>query len=198
MTPPLPPPRGMSTTEVFQVIQAASARTVSMVSSGCQRIPPLFGPRAQLYWTRYPRKILTLPSSICTGIVTISSFWGQRRSSWVAGSSPSFAAAVSSCCCAMVKGFSSVMRSSSSSVTAPAEQRFARPPLRKPPRHRQGRAHATRRHAPHSMKDYRCDGSESICFRRRTSGQAAPHAHVHNRPRSQAHSYAGVEMLTGV
>ena len=52
VTPPLAPPSGMSTTDVFQVIHAASARTVSMVSSGCQRRPPLVGPRAELYCTR--------------------------------------------------------------------------------------------------------------------------------------------------
>ena len=58
MTPPLPPPRGMSTTEHFQVIQVARARTVSTVSWGWKRMPPLHGPRASLCWTRKPLKTL--------------------------------------------------------------------------------------------------------------------------------------------
>ena len=46
MTPPLPPPNGMLTTAHFQVIQEASARTSSSVTSGAKRMPPLAGPRA--------------------------------------------------------------------------------------------------------------------------------------------------------
>ena len=71
----------MSTTEVFHVIQAASARTVSMVSAGWKRMPPLQGPRASLYWTRNPWNTLVVPSSIRTGSVTCSSRVGQRRNS---------------------------------------------------------------------------------------------------------------------
>ena len=51
-TPPLPPPRGISATEHFQVIHIARARTVSSVSEGWKRMPPLVGPRASLCWTR--------------------------------------------------------------------------------------------------------------------------------------------------
>ncbi len=56
MTPPLPPPSGMSATAHFQVIHVASARTVSIVSAGWKRMPPLLGPRASLCWTRKPWK----------------------------------------------------------------------------------------------------------------------------------------------
>ncbi len=58
MTPPLPPPSGMSTTEHFQVIHMDRARTVSIVSWGWKRMPPLQGPRASLCWQRKPRKTL--------------------------------------------------------------------------------------------------------------------------------------------
>ncbi len=68
ITPPLPPPSGMSTTAHFQVIHMASARTVSRVSCGWKRMPPLDGPRASLCWTRKPRKIFTRPSSMRTGM----------------------------------------------------------------------------------------------------------------------------------
>jgi hypothetical protein len=52
ITPPFAPPKGMLTTEHFQVIQAASARTSSMLTSGAKRIPPLHGPRRKLCCTR--------------------------------------------------------------------------------------------------------------------------------------------------
>ena len=42
-TPPLAPPSGMSTTEHFQVIHIARARTVSTVSCGMEADPPLGG-----------------------------------------------------------------------------------------------------------------------------------------------------------
>ncbi len=48
MTPPLAPPSGMSTTAHFHVIHIDSARTVSIVSCGWKRMPPLLGPRASL------------------------------------------------------------------------------------------------------------------------------------------------------
>jgi len=97
ITPPFPPPRGISTTAVFHVIQVESARTVSTVSSGCQRTPPFAGPRAVLCWILNPWNILVDPSSIFTGIVTLISCIGHLRSSWVARSSPSCSAATSSC-----------------------------------------------------------------------------------------------------
>ena len=68
MTPPFAPPRGMSTTAHFQVIHMDRARTVSTVSCGWKRMPPLPGPRASLCCTRNPRKILRVPSSIRTGM----------------------------------------------------------------------------------------------------------------------------------
>ena len=46
--PPLPPPRGRSTKEHFQVIQAERALTSERLTSGWNRIPPLKGPRALL------------------------------------------------------------------------------------------------------------------------------------------------------
>jgi hypothetical protein len=58
-TPPLPPPRGMSTSAHFQVIHIARARTVSIVSCGWKRMPPLLGPRASLCCTRKPLKTCT-------------------------------------------------------------------------------------------------------------------------------------------
>ncbi len=64
MMPPLPPPSGMSATAHFQVIQVASARTMSNVSDGWKRMPPLLGPRASLCWTRKPSKTLIEPSSM--------------------------------------------------------------------------------------------------------------------------------------
>ena len=51
-----------------QVIQVASARTVSRVSCGWKRMPPLAGPRASLCCTRKPRNTFTHPSSIRTGM----------------------------------------------------------------------------------------------------------------------------------
>ena len=114
ITPPLPPPKGMSTTAVFQVIHAASARTVSIVSSGWNLRPPFVGPRESLYWTRKPWKTRVLPSSILTGSVTWSSRSGQRRSSWIAASSFKSFAASSSCRCAIRNGlFASDIESSS-------------------------------------------------------------------------------------
>ena len=73
MTPPLPPPSGMSTTAHFQVIHMASARTVSSVSCGWKRMPPLEGPRASLCCTRKPRKTCTRPSSMRTGMAKLYS-----------------------------------------------------------------------------------------------------------------------------
>ncbi len=51
-TPPFAPPNGTSTTAVFHVIQHASARTSSAVTSGWYRIPPLPGPRILLCTAR--------------------------------------------------------------------------------------------------------------------------------------------------
>ena len=50
--PPLPPPKGMLTTAVFQVISDASARISLMSACGWYRVPPLYGPRAALCWIR--------------------------------------------------------------------------------------------------------------------------------------------------
>src|SRR5215212_8865383 len=47
---------GITARHAFQLIQAASARTSSRLTSGAYRIPPLAGPRAKLCWTRKPSK----------------------------------------------------------------------------------------------------------------------------------------------
>ncbi len=103
MTPPLPPPSGMSTTEHFQVIQVARALTVSMVSWGWKRMPPLHGPRESLCCTRKPWKTLTVPSSILTGMRKWNSRIGLRSRSRVAWSRSSFSATLSNCVCAILK-----------------------------------------------------------------------------------------------
>ncbi len=66
-TPPLPPPNGTWATAHFHVIQAARAVTSSRVTAGWNRMPPLAGPRAMLYCTRYPVKTSVSPLSISTG-----------------------------------------------------------------------------------------------------------------------------------
>jgi hypothetical protein len=76
--PPFPPPSGMLTTAHFQVIHIASARTVSSVSWGWKRIPPLLGPRASLCGNR---GIPAVPSSIRTGIANVYSRCGLRSRS---------------------------------------------------------------------------------------------------------------------
>ncbi len=50
--PPLAPPNGMSTREVFHVMRLASARISSRFAVGWYRVPPLYGPRAPLCWIR--------------------------------------------------------------------------------------------------------------------------------------------------
>ena len=50
--PPFPPPSGRSTVAVFIVIHVASALTSSRSTCGWYRIPPLYGPRSELCWTR--------------------------------------------------------------------------------------------------------------------------------------------------
>src|SRR4029453_6612443 len=57
-TPPLPPPKGMFISAVFHVIKAEKHRISSRLTFGWNRSPPLKGPRALLYWTRYPLKTL--------------------------------------------------------------------------------------------------------------------------------------------
>ena len=112
MMPPLPPPSGMSTRAHFQVIQAASARTVSMVSSGWKRMPPLVGPRASLYCTRNPWKVRIEPSSMRTGRETWSSRIGSLRAAATSGSSLRILAHSSNCCCAISNGLISAIFSS--------------------------------------------------------------------------------------
>ena len=72
-TPPLAPPNGISTIAVFQVMSSASARTSSMSTSGWKRIPPLYGPRAPLCWTRKPENTWMRSSESFTGICTRTS-----------------------------------------------------------------------------------------------------------------------------
>ena len=52
LTPPLAPPNGIPAIAVFHVMRDASARTSSRSTSGWNRTPPLYGPRAPLCWTR--------------------------------------------------------------------------------------------------------------------------------------------------
>ncbi len=79
MTPPLPPPSGMSATAHFQVIHIASARTVSAVSCGWKRMPPLQGPRESLCWIRKPWKTFIWPSSMRTGMLKWYSRSGRAQ-----------------------------------------------------------------------------------------------------------------------
>jgi hypothetical protein len=79
ITPPFAPPNGMFTTAHFQVIHAASAFTSSRVTFMSKRMPPLAGPRDVLCRTRMPVKTSTSPLSIITGIDTVISFSGLRR-----------------------------------------------------------------------------------------------------------------------
>ncbi len=102
-TPPLAPPSGMSTTAHFQVIHIARARTVSIVSWGWKRMPPLEGPRASLCCTRKPRKTFTRPSSMRTGMLKAYSRIGWRSKSFVAASSSRSVATLSNWACATSK-----------------------------------------------------------------------------------------------
>src|SRR5208337_917387 len=79
MMPPLAPPNGIFTTAHFHVIQLASARTSSRVTSGAYRIPPLHGPRAIECCTRKPVNTSICPLSRATGKCTITSRDGERR-----------------------------------------------------------------------------------------------------------------------
>ena len=94
----------MSTTAHFQVIHMASARTVSSVSCGWKRMPPLAGPRASLCWTRKPRNTFTVPSSMRTGIANEYSRIGLRSSSRVAASRLMTSATLSNWACAISNG----------------------------------------------------------------------------------------------
>src|SRR5438552_17498020 len=53
-TPPLPPPKGTSSSAHFQVIRAEKQRNSSRDAFGWKRSPPLKGPRAPLCWIRQP------------------------------------------------------------------------------------------------------------------------------------------------
>src|SRR5213593_327326 len=77
----------MPRTEHFHVIQPARARTSSRDTFQWYRIPPLNGPRASLYCTRYPVNTRIEPSSIRTGKFTVSSRFGCLRTSSNPGSS---------------------------------------------------------------------------------------------------------------
>src|SRR5271156_630830 len=100
-TPPFAPPNGMSAMLHFHVIQAASAFTSSRETWGWYLIPPLKGPLASLYCTRYPLNILVFPSSILTGKVTLITFFGSRRRRCIPSSSFSSSAAILSCSSAL-------------------------------------------------------------------------------------------------
>src|SRR6266702_572660 len=93
MTPPFAPPNGIFTTAHFHVIQLASARTSSSVTSGEYRMPPFEGPRAIECCTRNPVNTSSLPLSIETGMCTISSRLGYCRTFQRPSSRLSFCAA---------------------------------------------------------------------------------------------------------
>ena len=103
--PPFAPPYGTSTTAVFQVIQAARARTSSMSTCWWYRIPPLYGPRDSLCWILYPVNTLIEPSSIRTGKLTVSSLFGLFNTSIIPESSPSFLPTTSTCFFMFSNGF---------------------------------------------------------------------------------------------
>src|SRR5438445_6216623 len=96
----------MPMTAHFHVIQQARARTSSRDTFQWYRMPPLKGPIASLYWTRYPVKTRTLPSSILTGKCTVSSRRGLFKTSRSPESKFNFLPARSICSRAMSKGFS--------------------------------------------------------------------------------------------
>ena len=96
--PPLPPPKGTPTTPHLKVIHVESALTSSICTSGWILMPPLKGPIASLCCALYPKKVLTFPSSIFTGIVTSSVLIGFLSISNTAGSVPSLSHTVFTCC----------------------------------------------------------------------------------------------------
>ena len=78
--PPFEPPYGIPAIAHFHVIQIASALTSANDTSGCSLNPPLAGPRAELWCTRYA---IILPSdsrnvSVRSGV---SSFCFKNRGS---------------------------------------------------------------------------------------------------------------------
>jgi hypothetical protein len=75
----LAPPNGIPIRAHFQVIHIDSARTSSSTTSGWYRIPPFDGPRAMLWVTRYPSKTSMWPSSIVTGMATVTAFLHFER-----------------------------------------------------------------------------------------------------------------------
>ena len=107
---PFPPPRGMSTMAHFHVIQEESAITsrsiYSTPPSGSKYLmPPLYGPRSLLCWLLKPVKILILPSSIFTGILTRKTLFGMARYSRNPSSvMPSTSHASLTCFVAFAKG----------------------------------------------------------------------------------------------
>src|SRR2546429_598705 len=95
----------MPMTAHFHVIQQARARTSSRDTFQWYRMPPLKGPIASLYWTRYPVKTFTFPSSILTGKCTVSSRRGFFRTSSMPPSRFNFLPTRSICVRAISNGF---------------------------------------------------------------------------------------------
>src|SRR5579859_7713412 len=60
-------------------------------------MPPFVGPGTVVWWTRYPVKTRTDPSSSLTGKLTVSSRFGCARSSRTPRLSPSMSAAIWNC-----------------------------------------------------------------------------------------------------
>src|SRR5712691_11372043 len=116
ITPPFAPPYGMPMTAHFHVIQHDRARTSSSETFQWYRMPPLNGPIASLYWTRYPVNTLMCPSSIFTGKCTVSSRRGFFRTSSIPPSKFSLFPARSICSRATSKAlysFAFAMRTAS-------------------------------------------------------------------------------------
>ena len=72
----------------FKVIHIDKALTPSSSTSGWKRTPPLVGPTASLCCARYPVNVLTVPSSIRTGIRTCKNLNGSLIKSYIPSSNP--------------------------------------------------------------------------------------------------------------
>ena len=89
----------------------AKAFTSSKCTCGWYLIPPLNGPRASLYCTRYPKKTFIDPSSIATGIFTSASRAGFFSCSTMPASISTYCNAFSNCANADLKGDPAIVSS---------------------------------------------------------------------------------------
>ena len=105
MIPPLPPPYGRSTIPAFNVIHIDNATTSSSVTSGWNLTPPFVGPTASLCCARKPVNTCTEPSSIRTGIRTLSTLIGSLINSYMPSSKPNLSNASLIMACVEVTRF---------------------------------------------------------------------------------------------